>query len=101
MCGCARVLISKRDEKMLASANCFTRMCKHYGGVKPLEKSDRMVKHVCTAFPQGIPDEIINGANEHLMALSGQKNGIIFERASNYAEMELFKPRQPGIKWLR
>jgi hypothetical protein len=45
---------------------CFS--CKHfrlYGG--------------CDAFPDGIPDEITSGKNEHSIPLADQDNDIVFE----------------------
>lgn len=33
----------------------------------------------CKAFPEGIPDEIISGENEHKEPLPEQKNNIVFE----------------------
>ena len=70
---------------MLGECSCFKRMCKHYLGFGG-------VQHVCRAFPEGIPEGIIKGAEEHFTALPGQINGIIYERASSYVEMEMFKP---------
>jgi hypothetical protein len=33
----------------------------------------------CDAFPEGIPDEITSGENEHKEILKDQKNDIVFE----------------------
>lgn len=33
----------------------------------------------CDAFPDGIPDEITSGENEHSEPLKDQKNDIVFE----------------------
>jgi hypothetical protein len=33
----------------------------------------------CNAFPDGIPDEIASGENEHKKPLKEQKNDIVFE----------------------
>jgi hypothetical protein len=81
-------MILSREEgcNLLRECRCFERMCRHYGGFG-------RVQDVCIAFPKGIPDEIITGENEHLMALPEQINGIIYERASRYVEMEMFKPK--------
>ena len=46
---------------------CFK--CKHY----------RDFEIGCDAFPDGIPDEIISGENEHSKPLSFQTNDIVFE----------------------
>ena len=34
----------------------------------------------CLAFPNGIPDEITSGKNQHSKPLKGQKNNIVFEQ---------------------
>lgn len=33
----------------------------------------------CRAFPEGIPDEILNGENDHNEPLPDQRNNITFE----------------------
>ena len=33
----------------------------------------------CKAFPDGIPDEILSGDNDHSKPLPGQQNDIVFE----------------------
>lgn len=33
----------------------------------------------CNAFPEGIPDEITIGTNNHSKPLLGQENNIVFE----------------------
>lgn len=33
----------------------------------------------CQAFPQGIPEEILNGENDHTKPLKEQLNDIVFE----------------------
>ena len=33
----------------------------------------------CDAFPNGIPEEILKGENNHLKPLVNQKNDIVFE----------------------
>jgi len=80
----------KEGLNMLKDCSCFKRMCRHYGGFGG-------VQHVCNAFPKGIPDEIIIGENEHLAALPEQINGIIYEQAGSYSEMEMFRPKRPGF----
>ena len=39
----------------------------------------RRFKGGCLAFPDGIPDQITSGQNEHSKPLKGQKNKIVFE----------------------
>lgn len=46
---------------------CFK--CKHF----------REFQGGCNAFPEGIPDEITSGENEHSKPLEWQENDIVFE----------------------
>lgn len=46
---------------------CFR--CKHF----------REIEGGCNAFPEGIPEEITSGENEHSEPLDWQKNDIVFE----------------------
>jgi hypothetical protein len=43
--------------------------CKHYDW-------DR---NLCVAFPKGVPDEILEGENDHSKPLPEQDNDIVFE----------------------
>lgn len=53
---------------------CQLRKCVHYRGiVGPPE----MPTHVCTAFPLGIPDSILNGNNLHLTSIQDDE-GIVY-----------------------
>lgn len=42
----------------------------------------------CTAFPDGIPDEITSGDNKHSRPLPEQKNNIVFEPISEDGKVE-------------
>lgn len=42
-------------------------------------KNFRRFEGGCNAFPDGIPDEITSGINEHKTPLKDQKNNIVFE----------------------
>jgi hypothetical protein len=37
----------------------------------------------CTAFPDGIPDEILSGENDHSKPLPNQGNDIVFESTTD------------------
>ena len=42
-------------------------------------KDFRRFQSGCNAFPDGIPNEITSGENEHLKPLPEQDNDIVFE----------------------
>lgn len=50
---------------------CFN--CKHWDDASP----------GCAAFPDGIPEEITEGTNEHKKPLEDQGNDLVFEPADN------------------
>lgn len=64
---------------MLSEPNCSIRNCKHFIGVSQPDGTEESEIVVCTAFPDGIPDEIAYGPNKHSVPLPGQKNDIVFE----------------------
>ena len=68
---------------MLVKAECITRRCKHFGGIKNdatpgnPEKNER---YYCKAFPDRIPSDIVLGNNLHEVPTKHQKNNIVFEK---------------------
>ena len=61
--------------------NCFARQCKHFlGFVNPEgdEEDGEIVN--CSAFPEGIPDEIAFGSDTHAEKHPDQDNDIVYER---------------------
>jgi hypothetical protein len=52
---------------MIPFVICFN--CKNY-----------LKKATCKAFPNGIPEEILLGRNDHSKPLPDQKNTIVFEK---------------------
>jgi len=63
---------------MIGEPRCFVRDCIHFVGIRSegIEKNERPV---CKAFPDGIPDEIAYGDNNHTEPFLGD-NGIRFKR---------------------
>jgi hypothetical protein len=62
---------------MIAEPNCYRRRCKHFIGVKN-DGDETTERVVCAAFPDGIPDEIAYGENDHTAPYPGD-GGIQFE----------------------
>ena len=62
---------------MLREPECSKRECVHFQGVSEGDESEQ--RCICTAFPDGIPDEIAYGANLHLTPFPGD-HGIQFEK---------------------
>lgn len=60
----------------IAPAACFKRKCRHY---RDYGIVDGQVKNICTAFPDGIPNDIAYEGNRHLEPVAGD-HGIQFEK---------------------
>lgn len=55
-----------KDRFIIDSDRCVSCLY-HSGGI------------TCMAFPNGIPDEIINGENQHIEPLPNQGNNLVYE----------------------
>jgi hypothetical protein len=66
---------------MMEEPKCSKRNCIHFLGIRYLDKQRGESSEVtyCLAFPNGIPNEIAYGDNEHLRPVEGD-NGIQFEK---------------------
>jgi len=49
--------------------------CRNWTG-----KVKKASKPACKAFPNGIPEKILDGKNKHTKPYPGQKNDIIFKK---------------------
>ena len=67
---------------MLSEPECYKRWCKHYKGVKQPDGTEETERHVCGAFPEGIPEDIVYGINKHLKVFPGQRGKILYERGT-------------------
>jgi hypothetical protein len=65
---------------MLAEPKCYTRGCVYFSGVKQPDGTEMSEFVYCTAFPDGIPEEIAYGNNKHTEPYPGQKNKIVFKK---------------------
>ena len=63
---------------MLQEPKCWTRKCRHYLGVIQPDGTEMTETNNCEAFPEGIPNEIAYGDNDHTKPFPGD-NGIQFE----------------------
>ena len=57
---------------------CSEKRCRHYRGIDQPDGTEATERHVCAAFPQGIPAEIVRGANMHTGPVPGD-HGIQYE----------------------
>ena len=68
---------------MLIIPQCYFNKCEHYLGTEnksePFDESKEF--NCCEAFPEGIPDEIAYGDNDHTKPFNGD-NGIQFSKKS-------------------
>lgn len=63
----------------LLEPNCYKRQCKHYLGVKQPDGTEFTEVNYCSAFPDGIPEDIAYGSNKHLVPYPDQENQIVYE----------------------
>ena len=66
---------------MIQQANCWKRGCAHYIGVSQPDGTELSERHVCTAFPDGIPGEISVGTNKHLKVHPKQTGTDVYKVA--------------------
>jgi hypothetical protein len=63
----------------LKAPQCYKRNCKYFTGIAHGDDELKQVP-ICTAFPDGIPDDIAYGSNLHLQSAEGD-HGIKYEKA--------------------
>jgi len=61
-------------EEMILEPACSIRQCKHYIGIEQDNEDEATERHVCTAFPKGIPDTIAFGSDKHLKKVACGKD---------------------------
>lgn len=61
---------------------CSKKSCRHYRGVEQPDGTEATERHVCAAFPGGIPTPIVLGVNLHTKPYPGDR-GIRYERAGD------------------
>ena len=65
---------------MILEPQCSKRSCVHFLGVKMLEEGNEATEvPYCTAFPNGIPQDIGYGSNKHTEPYPGD-NGILYQK---------------------
>ena len=68
---------------MLLEPMCCKRKCIHFLGIKRLGVEEETEVVYCKAFPEGIPDNVAYGNNEHLKVISEQIGDFIYLRDTN------------------
>ena len=64
---------------MIIAPICYKRGCIYYTGIIQPDETELTECHACSAFPNGIPSEILTGKNKHFKKLPTQKNNIVFK----------------------
>jgi hypothetical protein len=65
---------------MLPEPACYARRCKHFAGVAQDAEEEDSERSVCPAFPDGIPDDIVSGRDDHLTVRPGPHGRTVYER---------------------
>lgn len=68
---------------MIQVPKCFKRGCIHYIGILQPNDDESIELPYCTAFPEGIPDQIAYGSDKHIKPRKDQGNEIVFEEEPN------------------
>jgi hypothetical protein len=93
--------LGESEASMLEVSRCWIRGCKHYDGVDQPDGTEASERHICSAFPNGIPDEIAYGDELHLDSWPSeedpQDNDIQFERDFELTDEELVERRMYPI----
>lgn len=64
---------------MIAEPRCRMRKCTHFKGVIQPDGTELTERLICFAFPDGIPEDILNGEFDHKKPHEGD-HGIQFEQ---------------------
>jgi hypothetical protein len=65
---------------MIDEPNCRKRECKHYIGIIQPDDTERSERPACSAYPDGIPEDIAFGNSLHKNPRKDQNNKIVFEK---------------------
>lgn len=64
---------------MIQEPNCHKRGCKHYLGVAQPNNEEKGERPVCSAYPDGIPEDIAYGSDKHLEVRKDQTGNYVYE----------------------
>lgn len=64
----------------MLTPKCYQRKCIHYLGVSQPDGTELTERVICNAFPDGIPDSIAYGSDQHLNIRIDQVYAIVFEK---------------------
>ena len=74
---------------MIAPGACSERSCKHYKCFSEAEETEeedsQFGPEVCRAYPDGIPERILDGTEFHLIVQPDQEGTLVYEEG----EMDL------------
>lgn len=63
---------------MFAEPRCYWRHCRHFQGVTGDDEVDQVLS--CPAFPQGIPERIAYGEDNHEVVAPDQVGDTVYEK---------------------
>jgi hypothetical protein len=59
--------------------HCYKNKCRWFMGVIQPDGTEMTERLMCPAFPEGIPNEITTGDNQHTEVYEGQSGHFLFE----------------------
>ena len=65
---------------MRGTPKCFSRRCIHFTGAIQPDGTELTERVVCSAYPNGIPNSITRGDDDHREIRQDQDTDIVFER---------------------
>ena len=63
---------------MILPPACYERKCLHYLGINQPDGTEASEHPYCPAFPDGIPEEIVNGSDSHTSVRSDQTGTFVY-----------------------
>ena len=61
--------------------NCRARGCAHWIGIRKKGEDEATERPCCAAYPEGIPEEIAYGHDQHMTLRGDETKDLVFEKS--------------------